>query len=268
MLNSIIPMAFFAERYMITSLTFQHNIDFAAIFSLFFNFGLSLIVLKFLKKGFDVYIGWNEGDPDADPLTLVVNFLKAVAIAVCFPILYETLIEITEKMLNMTIGAINALTSQQTLVDIIVNIISDSILQALAGLTLIICYAILWLGFMARGVEMLVMRAGLPIACVGLLDSSQGIFQPFMKKFFQNAATVLVQAALVKMSLTVMIMGNLFYSIAIALVAMRTPKFLQEFFIMTGGGGSVMNTVYHTSRLYQMAKGTLSKTAKAAATKV
>ena len=267
MLKDIIPMAFYADNYITTSLTFQHTLDFTGIFNLFFSFGLSLIVLKFLKKGFETYIGWNEGDPDADPLTLVVNFLKAIAIATCFPILYRTLVDIVEKMLNMTIDAITTLTNQQTLVDIIVNIISNSILQALAGLILIICYCILWLNFMARGVEMLVMRTGMPIACVGLLDSTQGIFQPYMKKFFQNAATVLVQAALVKLSLTVMIMGNLFYSIAIVLVAMRTPKFLQEFFIMTGGGGSVTNTIYHSSRLYQMAKGAMSKTAKAAATK-
>ncbi len=260
MLNSIIPMAFYAENYMATSLAYQHSINFTGLFNLFFSFGLSLIVLKFLKKGFEVYVGWQEGDPDSDPLNLVVNFLKAIVIAMCFPILYDTLIEIVTKMLDQTVAQINALTSQQSLVDVIVNLISNSIFQAIAGLILVICYCLLWLQFMMRGIEMLVMRTGLPIACTGLLDSTQGIFQPYMKKFFQNAATVLIQVTLVKLSLTVMILGNLFYAIAVVFVAMRTPKFIQEFMIQSGGsGGGVVNTVYHTSRLYQMARSAVKK---------
>ena len=76
-----------------------------------------------------------------------------------------------------------------------------------------------------------------------------------MKKFFLNAATVLIQIALIKLSLTVMLMGNIFYPLAMAFVAMRTPRFLQEFMLnVSGSGGSVVNTVYHTSRLFQMAK--------------
>jgi len=85
---------------------------------------------------------------------------------------------------------------------------------------------------------------------------------PYMKKFFMNAATVLVQITLVKLSLTVLIMGNAFYGLAMAFVAMRTPKFLQEFMLMNGGaGGSIVNTVYHTSCLIQMAKSAV-KSAK------
>jgi len=57
----------------------------------------------------------------------------------------------------------------------------------------------------------------------------------------------------------VMILGNLFYAIAVVFVAIRTPKFIQEFMIQSGGGGSITNTIYHTSRLYQMAKGALAK---------
>jgi hypothetical protein len=32
--------------------------------------------LKFLKKGFETYVLWTEGDADADPLLLLTNFLK------------------------------------------------------------------------------------------------------------------------------------------------------------------------------------------------
>jgi hypothetical protein len=259
MLNSLIPMSFYAEQYMFTAIG-GHTIDFSGLYNLFFGFGVSLIVLKFLKKGFDVYVGWNDGDPDLDPLSLVTNFLRAMVAALCFPILYDALISVTTQLIDQTIVIINQLVNQQSVIDMIVNAISNSIFMALAGLILVIIYLILWVQFMMRGIEMMVMRVGLPIACTGLIDNDKGIFAPYMKKFFMNAATVLIQIALVKLSLTVMILGNCFYSLAIAFVAMRTPKFLQEFTLNAGGaGGSIVNTVYHTSRLYQMAKGAIKK---------
>jgi hypothetical protein len=254
MMNSLIPMAFYAEKYMTTAIG-GHTINFSGLYSLFFGFGVSLIVLKFLKKGFDVYVGWSDGDPDLDPLALVINFLRAMVVALCFPILYDALIKATSDLIDSTIRIIDQLTTQQSIIDIIVNAISNSIFMALAGLILVIVYLILWVQFMMRGIEMMVMRVGVPIACTGLIDSDKGIFAPYMKKFFMNAATVLIQIALVKLSLTVMVMGNCFYALAIVFVAMRTPKFLQEFVLSAGGaGGSVVNTIYHTSRLYQMVK--------------
>jgi len=259
MLNSLIPMAFYAEQYMETSLV-GTTIDFAGLYALFFGFGVSLIVLKFLKKGFDTYVGWSDGDPDLDPLSLVTNFLRAMVVALCFPILYDALVTATEQMINQTIIVVNQTLAQQSVVDLIVNGISNSIFMALAGLILVIVYIMLWLQFMMRGVEMMIMRVGMPIACTGLIDNDKGIFAPYMKKFFMNAATVLIQIVLIKLSLTVLVLGNCFYALAIVFVAMRTPKFLQEFMLQAGGaGGAVVNTIYHTSRLVQMAKGVLKK---------
>ena len=254
MLNSLIPMAFYAENYINTSIT-GSVLDFSGLYNMFFGFGVSLIVLKFLKRGFDVYVGWSDGDPDLDPLNLVTNFLRAMVVALCFPILYDALIKITSDMIDQTIVVVDQLTAQQSIIDIIVNTISDSIFMALAGLIMVILYLILWVQFMMRGIEMMVMRIGVPIACTGLIDNDKGIFAPYVKKFFMNAATVLIQIVLIKLSMTVMILGNPFYSLAVVFVAMRTPKFLQEFMVHMGGaGGSVVNTVYHTSRLAQMVK--------------
>ncbi|MDR2089120.1 MAG: DUF6102 family protein [Clostridiales Family XIII bacterium] len=259
MLNSLIPMAFYAERYMHTAMG-GRTIDFSGLYDLFFGFGVSLIVLKFLKKGFDVYVGWFDGDPDLEPLALAVNFLRAMAVALCFPTLYDALIRVTTDLIDATILVMDRLTNQQSVVDILVNGISNSIFMALAGLMLVIVYIVLWVQFMMRGIEMMVMRVGMPIACVGLIDGDKGIFAPYMKKFFMNAATVLIQIALVKLSLTVMILGNCFYALAIAFVAMKTPRFLQEFTMNMGGAGAgAVNTVYHTSRLYQMAKSAIGK---------
>jgi len=260
MLNNLVPTAFYAEDYMSTSLGSPVNLDFSGLFNLFFGFGVSLIVLKFLKRGFDIYIGWHDGDPDTDPFSLVIGFLRAMAVALCFPILYDALVTVTEQMIDQSVSIISDLQNQQSIVDFILNIISTGLFQAIIGLLVVIIYLILWVQFMMRGIEMLVMRIGIPIVCTGLIDSDKGVFAPYMKKFFLNAATVLIQIALIKLSLTVMLMGNTIYALAIGFVAMRTPKFLQEFMLnISGAGGTVINTVYHTSRLFQMAKQVFKK---------
>jgi hypothetical protein len=124
-------------------------------------------------------------------------------------------------------------------------------------------YLVLYFQFMKRGIEILVMRLGAPLACVGLVDSDKGIFAPFMKKFFMNAVTVLTQILLFKLSIMVLIVkGDAFgiiFAISIAMTAAATPKFLSEFMLTYGGGGSMSNTVYHVSRLAQMTKAVITK---------
>ena len=89
MLGSIVSVAFYAESYMTSGILTGTTLDFTALFDLFFNLGIALIVLKFLKKGFDVYVlVETDGDPDLDPLTYVVSFLRALVVTISFPILY------------------------------------------------------------------------------------------------------------------------------------------------------------------------------------
>lgn len=50
--------------------------------STIYNIGISLMILKFLKKGFEIYVMGTDGDPDMDPLQLVTNFIKAMVVAI------------------------------------------------------------------------------------------------------------------------------------------------------------------------------------------
>lgn len=72
-LSGLVPMTLYAEKYMATLLGTN---GFKEIFNIFFGFGISLIVLKFLKKGFETYVLWTEGDADAHPILLLTNFFK------------------------------------------------------------------------------------------------------------------------------------------------------------------------------------------------
>ena len=110
-----------------------------------------------------------------------------------------------------------------------------------------------------RGMEILILRMGMPIACTGLMENDKGVFGTYVKKFFQSTLTVAVQIALAKMSVGLMLNAHVFWGIAAMMLALKTPRFLQEFMITAGAGGNPMNTVYHTTRLVQMAKTVVKK---------
>jgi hypothetical protein len=73
LLIDLVPMTLHAENYMDTLLGTD---GISEIFEIFFAFGVSLIVLKFLKKGFEQYILWTDGDADTEPLILLTGFFK------------------------------------------------------------------------------------------------------------------------------------------------------------------------------------------------
>lgn len=252
LLEGLVPMVLYSETYMDT-LMGTNAIE--PIFDIFFSFGISLIILKFLKNGFNKYILWHDGDAGDEPSVLFVGFLKALATAICFPTMYAWMATIIEDMSNDLILIISdgLPVSFET---IIVGIASAGIFTAIVSLIFFICFFVLYIQFLTRGLEIMILRIGLPLACVGLMDrQDNNIFKSYIQKFFQSMVGVLVQIVLAKLGVGLMLQGNPFWGVACMILAIRTPKFLQEFLIVSGGqGGGLSNKVYSSARIYQMGK--------------
>lgn len=254
MLADLIPMTLHADQYM-TAAGGGSMVD--VLFQILLGFGVSLIILKFLKKGFECYVMWTDGDPDSEPTQLIIRFVQAVAVAVCFPVMYGWLADITEDLTNQLITAIGASTNYdwQAWVN---GLSSAGLVTAIFGLIFAICYFILYFQFLMRGVEIMILRIGLPLACTGLLDNDKGVFKTYLTKFFQSTVAVMVQISLCKLGVGMMmnvgINLNVFWGIACLVLAIKTPRFLSEFMVPTGGGGGMVNNIYHSVRLVGMAK--------------
>ncbi|MBM7562911.1 conjugal transfer protein TrbL family protein [Fusibacter tunisiensis] len=257
LLDGLVPIALHAEDYMDTLLGTS---GISGIFDIFFSFGVSLIVLKFLKKGFERYILWTEGDAEIEPIMLLTGFFKSLAIAISFPTLYGWLAEIVEDLSNELITTIsNDMATDFS--SIITGITSAGIFTGIVSIIFFICFFMLYIQFLTRGLEILILRIGLPLACVGLMDQDNGVFRTYIQKFFQSTTAVLVQIVLAKLGVALMLNAHVFWGLAALLLALRTPKFLQEFLIVSSGnsGGGMMNRVYSTARIYQMGKAVFKK---------
>lgn len=255
MLQDLIPMTLYSDRYMWAA-NGGSMVD--TLFDIVLGFGVSLIILKFLKKGLECYVMWTDGDPDTEPIGIVIRFVQAVAVAVCFPTLYSWLAEITKGLIDDLMAAIGAATNYdwQTWVN---GISSMGLTTAIFGLIFVICYFVLYFQFLMRGLEIMILRIGMPMACVGLLDNDKGIFKTYINKFFQSTLAVVIQICLCKlgvgMILNIGINMNVFWGLACIVLAIKTPSFLRDFLVPISGAGGAINNVYHSVRLVGMMKG-------------
>lgn len=194
-----------AALAMITGVEF-----FSLLMPVSYGFGISLIILKFLKKAFDIYVLWTDGDPDADPFLLLTNFVRAVGTALIFQWLYQIFVDICRDITDQIMSAISQGTSPT--IERVNAITSMGIVPAIAGLIFLICYLILLFSFMARGIEMMVMKIGVPLACVGLLDNDKGVFRAYINQFVKAFITTIVQIMLVKIGLSLMLNATMLSS--------------------------------------------------------
>ena len=251
MMTALVPMTLYAENYM-TGMAGTSMVS--VLFDIMFGVGISLLILKFVKKGFETYVMWTDGDPDTEPTGLVIRFIQAMAVAVCFPVIYTWLGQIVEGLTDELLVAIGASSSYDWSAWV-VGVTTAGLATAIFGLIFVICYFLLYFQFLMRGLEILILRIGVPIACVGLLDNDKGVFKSYSTKFVQSAFTVIIQICLCKLGVALMMNMHVFWGVACMVLSLKTPKFLADFLISSGGGGgSVVNNVYHSVRLVGMAR--------------
>ncbi|WP_317367495.1 conjugal transfer protein TrbL family protein [uncultured Tyzzerella sp.] len=254
---SLINIVFWVENHISDGSIFQNtildnsksDIFFGKLFQVTTSFGVAFLIFKFLKKIFDTYIIGSDGDPSMSVENIVIGFCKGLIIIFSFNFLYEIFVNISIDFINEMLDAVGLVTLP-SLMQVFETYFLGLGLFALVGLLIFfICYLILVFQFIKRGLEMLILRLGVPIACVGLIDSDNGVFAPYIKMFIQNSVTVVIQLAMIKLGFGVVANGNIFFGIACMIMGIKTPQFLQQFMIGLGSSGINMMTINQTASM-------------------
>lgn len=263
MIEELYVVVFDCGKYMTTATGVNF---FEQIMPITYGIGISLIILKFLKKAFDIYVLWTDGDPDADPFLLLTNFVRAIATALIFQWIYGLFIDICRDVTDTVLNKLNDNgVSWQFWVTAITT---QGLVPAIAGLIFVIIFLMLYFSFMARGVEMMVMKVGIPLACVGLLDNDKGIFKAYINQFVKAFVTTIVQITLCKIGLSLMLNSavatiessvNVFWGIACMIAAISMPKILREFLVPTGGDVHLLSSASQTVHIASMTKNIIAK---------
>lgn len=259
--NGLMDLCFNAEY------TLTHNfgiavLSFENLKTILTSFALCLIILKFLKKGFDIYILWTEGESDTPPLTFIMYFIRAIVVLIGSTILWDWVVEIIKSFGTSLLNAMS-FQSTFTLTTAIANFALNGIFNAIIGLVAIILYFILYIQFIMRGLEIWILKMGFPIACVGLVQADGGAFNSYFEKILKSMITVIVQIILCKLSLLLIASSQFIYMIAAIILALKTPKFLQDIMLVSGGGlGGAINTASKTIELSGQLKRKFSQLRK------
>lgn len=188
--------------------------------------GVSLVLLKFLKKGFDTNVLWIDGDADADPMGGVINLVKALAVAICFPTIYSVLAGVAEALISKMLQTIDLSSAYS------ITSIGAELPNTVITLIFWIIYFVFYIQYLMRGVEIFILRMGVPLACTGLIDSDQGIWRTYWNKFLQSTVTVVVQMFLVAAGLWLAYAASFpLWGLAFMLMAVKTPRFIGDFLV-------------------------------------
>lgn len=211
-----------------------------------YGFACSLVILKFLFKGFQIYILWRDGDADASPRDMMMGVIEAGVVMVSFPYLYDQAADVFIYLAKGIMGNLGI--SEGLGIQTVAGVITTGgFLIVLLLLIFAIMVFIMWITLIKRGIELLILRLGVPFAAVGLIDSDMGAFKGYMQIFLKAAFTTVIQVGLLSWAFRVagtFEFANLMIAIAIISAAFATPLMMQQFLVATGGSGGVTQKVY------------------------
>lgn len=254
-IKSVFNDAFYIENFL-TDIFTASAIE--RVYNYIYITACSLLVLKFLQRGFYIYILWRDGDADSSPRDMVMGAVQGVVISATFPFIYDYVVETSvwfyENILNLL-----QISSDTMFWTAISNVGAGGVFSILMLLVFIVATLILWLQIIKRGLELLILRLGVPIACIGLINSDGGVFKPYISTMIKSILTLVMQSLLMcvafRLVMTISINGILI-GLAALMTAYSVPSLFQQF-LVSGQGMNVTNKIYSTARLMQMAKGAM-----------
>lgn len=242
-LIDMMDIALNSQDYMTNHLGIS-GIDFDKVYSVVLTYALTCIVLKFVQKGFNIYILQADGDSDHDPFALLTGFFEAIAISITALGLYPYIINVFKKFTKDILKAMGSSGEIQTITrSIITALLSKGISTIILVIVFAVIAIILYVTLIMDGVELMVLKYAFPFFSIGLMDSDGGTFKTACKKFLQIGFTAILKIALLRLSIALLLTAHPIWAIAVGVLAIKCPKILQEFLYIRQGGGA-------TSKLY------------------
>lgn len=240
---SFISLVFQFEETFWDSIGVKNPVDMSKLFASVLTISISLITMKFLHKLFATYVGGYEGDSTAAPTQIVLNYVRALAVAAAGAVLFGVFTDMMTEIATELLKAISSNTTPASLIEVMVDGFANNLnlLQGLLRFVYFVCFIILLIKFYIMGAEMFVLRIFFPFACVGLVDSDKGMFVPVLKQMLNVGVTAVIQILLLRMSMV--IAGNEKYlpALAFIMLAMKTPQSMQFIMFAGGGGGGMVS---------------------------
>ena len=224
---------------------------------------LGIAIMLFLKKGFEIYILWNDGDSDLDPVVFLASFIKMTVVIVWFSLAYGYGVEVATKIFNRLLESITGNVTGKDFFSGFVNLLNDNnrMMFTIFIIVIIINSIRLVIQFFGRGIELFILKIGVPLAALDMLNADSVAWRAYIKKLAQVMVTLMLQIFLYFLSLLIPINGlkNFIFAIAIQLTAIKLPSFLSELLVVSAGNGGLISKASSGAHLVSSLKSIFKK---------
>lgn len=241
-----------------------------------FTVGIAFLTVNFLWKGFQTYILYTDGDPEGDPIGMLTLYCKALTLICTFDTIFQLFVEGTNSLIDSLNTIIKDATNTNVTIDDMIstlfsldeNNVKTGLVSGILGIVFGVISIIVFFGCLKNGIELFIMRIGLPIASVGLINQDKGIFKNYFMSICKAFVSIIIKIVCCQLGYSIMlastdlstllngtvagIMG-IILGIVLLIVALTAPKLLGEFMVPSGGQ-SMMMKAYYTSAMVSRAK--------------
>lgn len=214
--------------------------------------GIALITLIGVKQYFTTYVMETNGDPDSDPLDILVRCSEAVAICCSNDFITTYFFKFSKAFAN-DLGKSGTVDVKRSFLDLID--LSVSVLEAKSATTTIFSFILLLMviGILVfciiagiRGAELSLMKIILPIMAVDLVTTNRerwgNFFISYMVTFLYYGLQLLCYRMFLGSLMTVstsVLSKELLVTFGWFILMLRSPKWLEKFIYSTGFGRGV-----------------------------
>lgn len=224
---------------------------------------LGIAIMLFLKKGFEIYILWNDGDADLDPVVFLASFIKMTVVIVWFSSAYGYGVEVATNIFNKLLESITGNVTGKDFLAGLLNFVdlNNGFLFIIFIVVLLINAIRLVIQFFGRGIELFILRIGVPLAALDMLNADSVAWRAYVKKIVQITLTLELQIFLFFLSLMIPINGikNFIFAIAVQLTAIKLPSFLSELLVVSAGNGGLISKASSGAHLVSSLKSIFKK---------
>jgi hypothetical protein len=204
----------------------------------------TLLVLKTMNEAFQTYILYQNGDPEADPSGLLVRTGQAVAIIAFMPDLVQYIFEFGSKVASDVAGLSVGQAGVADWTVIIAAVVASGGL-VLSIMMIILAVLLLIVAFQAtiRGAELALISVIGPIMALNITSNNKNIWSAWFKQLIiictsQALQIFMISGAMSLLTNNIISGGGIFLVLGWLWVAIKTPKYLEQFAYSTGFTGT------------------------------
>lgn len=221
----------------------------------------TILVVKVMNEAFQTYILYQNGDPDADPSGLLIRTAQAVAVIASS---HWIIVQIFTFGSKVALDVARLGTGQTGAADwgtiIGTIIVTNGIAILIVGAILLICLLIVAFQATIRGAELALMAVVGPILALNITSNNRNVWSSYFKQLLILCVSQALQIFMLEGAFA-LVLSDIFAEpsgILLVLgwiwVAIKTPKFLQQFAHSTGFTGAVGGGAKQAGSMYFMRK--------------